>query len=302
MMNWKAYFQFTRKERNGILFLIFFILAIWIVYFSIDSFFKPDVNDYSFFEKQIDQFYNSLKDSSTKEAKSYTAIVPVDKDTCIVNVNKPELGHLICIGLSKHLSETWIHYIQKGGKFKQIDEVKKLWGMNDSIFYTIAPYLTISTDDNKKENKNNYTTTNQYHYKKQDEKIEMVELNSADTSQLIALPGIGSSFASRIIKYRNRLGGFYDKEQLKEIYGLNQELYEKISPYIYVDVFEVKKVNINKGDYSTLIQNPYFTKEEVKAILQFRKKYGKFNNANDLLIHQIISQDEWAKLKWYVEF
>lgn len=299
MSFWKSYFQFTRKERNGIIFLIAVIALIWGAYVSADYFFKKDVKDYLSFEQKVDDFYKSI--DSAKPVKADIQHISFNKDTCLVDVNMPDFQHLQCIGLNEHLSKTWMNYIQKGGKFKQIDEVKKLWGMNDSIFNIIMPYLTITVEEKTYQQKT-FSNELKRNYSKPEKKIEMVELNTADTSQLDALPGIGSSFASRIVKYRNRLGGFYSKEQLREIYGLNQELFDKISPYVYVDVFEVKKLNVNTGDYSTLIQNPYFTKEAVKAILQYRKKSGKLNNANDLLIHQIISQDEWAKLKWYVEF
>ncbi len=299
MSFWKFYFQFTRKERNGIILLVAIIGLIWGAYVGSDYFFKKDVNDYRSFEQKVDDFYKSI--DSVKPLNQDTHIVSFNKDTCIVDVNAPDFQTLLCIGLNEHLSKTWLNYIHKGGKFKQIDEVKKLWGMNDSIYNNILPYLTITAEEHKYVKKT-YSNEPQRNYKKFEKKIEMVELNTADTSQLDALPGIGSSFASRIVRYRNRLGGFYSKEQLREIYGLSQELFDKISSYVYVDVFEVKKVNINTGDYSTLIQNPYFTKETVKAILQYRKKSGKFNNANDLMIHQIISEDEWAKLKWYIEF
>lgn len=299
MSFWKSYFQFTRKERNGIILLVTIIVLIWVAYVGVDSFFKKDINDYLSFEQKVDDFYKSV--DSANLVKQDTSITFFNKDTCFVDVNFPDFEHLLCIGLNEHLSKTWMNYIQKGGTFKQLDEVKKLWGMNDSIFNQILPYLKITAKENKYEKKT-YSYEPPKNYKKTEKKIEMVELNTSDTSQLIALPGIGSSFASRIIKYRKRLGGFYNKEQLKEIYGLNQEIYDKISPYVYVDVFEIKKVNINTDDYSTLIQNPYFTKEAVKAILQYRKKSGKFMNANDLMIHQIVSEDEWTKLKWYVTF
>ncbi|NSW45861.1 MAG: helix-hairpin-helix domain-containing protein [Bacteroidales bacterium] len=299
----RSYFQFTRKERNGILFLFIIIALVWFAYASLDYFFKPNIHDYSQFEKQIDTFYASIEDNPAKIKNTPQDTLAYNRDTCFVDINHPQIEHLRCLGIKEHLAKTWINYTQKGGKFKTIDGLKKLWGMNDSIFNAIAPYLMLNTNDTPT-NLKNYSKSNDTppYLKKAEKKIEMVELNTADTNQLIALPGIGNSFASRIIKYRNRLGGFYNKEQLKEIYGFNQELYEKISPYIYVDVFEIKKVNINTGDYSTLIQNPYFTKEAVKAILQYRKKTGKINNADDLLIHQIVSEDEWNKLKWYVAF
>jgi len=299
----RSYFQFTRKERNGILFLIIMIALVWVAYALLDYLFKPDFQDYSLFEKKIDSFYASMDDSSTILKKNIQDTNIFKHDTCIVDINHPQMEQLKCIGVKEYLAKTWINYTKKGGKFKTTEELKKLWGMNDSIFNAIFPYLIIKLDNNQA-NQKNYSNSykNSHYHQKEEKKIEMVELNTADTNQLIALPGIGSSFASRIIKYRKRLGGFYNKEQLKEIYGLNKELYDKISPYIYVDVFEIKKININTGDYSTLIQNPYFTKETVKAILKYRKQFGRINNANDLLIHQIVTEDEWNKLKWYLVF
>lgn len=270
---------------------------VWVIYISVDFFFKPNPLDYSRFEKQIDLFYASMNDTKSTPQKN----IAYNKDTCIIDVNSPQIDLLHCLGINDRLANVWINYIKKGGKFKSIEEVQKLWGMNDSIFNSISPYITISNNDNKKIY-NSFSNKTWQSSKKSEKKIEMIEINTADTIELKKLPGIGSSFASRIVKYRNRLGGFYAKEQLREIYGLNQELFDKISPYIYVDVFEIKKININTSDYSTLIQNPYFTKEAVKAILQFRKKYGMFSNGNDLLIHQIINEEEWSKLKWYIDF
>lgn len=293
----KSYFQFTRKERNGILFLISIIVLVWVIYISVDFFFKPNPLDYSRFEKQIDLFYASMNDTKSIPKKN----IAYNKDTCIIDVNSPQIDLLHCIGINDHLANTWINFTKKGGTFKTIEEVKKLWGMNDSIFNTIAPYLTLCKNESKEIN-STFSNKTWQNTKKSEKKVEMIEINTADTIELKKLPGIGKSFALRIVKYRNRLGGFYAKEQLMEIYGFKQELFDKISPYIYVDVFEIKKININTSDYSTLIQNPYFTKEAVKTILQYRKNYGKFNNGNDLLIHQIINEDEWSKLKWYIDF
>lgn len=297
----KSYFQFTRKERNGILFLLFIIVLVWVIYFSLDYIFKPNFNDYSQFEKQIDLFYASINDNQINSKNTPQKNKNYNKDTCIIDINSPQIDLLHCIGINDRLAKTWINFTKKGGTFKTIEDVKKLWGMNDSIFNAIVPYLTLSKNDIKEIN-SSFPNKTWQNTKKTEKKTEMIEINTADTIQLKNLPGIGSSFASRIVKYRNRLGGFYTKEQLKEIYGLNQELFDKISPYIYVDVFEIKKININTSDYSTLIQNPYFTKEAVKTILQYRKKYGMFSNGNDLLNHQIISEDEWSKLKWYIDF
>jgi competence protein ComEA len=77
----------------------------------------------------------------------------------------------------------------------------------------------------------------------------VVEVNSADSAGLTKIYGIGPAFASRIIKYRNRLGGFYSKEQLKEVYGLDAEKYAEVREQVRIDPAKVKKVNVNTAQF-----------------------------------------------------
>ncbi|MCX7863366.1 MAG: helix-hairpin-helix domain-containing protein [Bacteroidales bacterium] len=291
------YFRFTRKERNGILFLITLNILGWTFYSFFDVIFTyHELSEYNHFEQALKEFYRQ-KDSL--EASSITQQSVSNQqgiyDTCYVEINSPTFELLNCIGLSEKLARTWINYVSKGGKFYSIEDIKKLWGMNDSIFNTIRSHLTCNINRPLQQNQPQRPAAHSV-------KMEMVELNTADTTMLISLPGIGSSFANRIVKYRQRLGGFVSKEQLKEIYGITNELYDKINPYLYVDIFEVKKVNINLADYVTLIQHPYLNKDMVKAILNYRKKYGKINSSQDLISNHILSENDWEKLKWYVEF
>jgi DNA uptake protein ComE-like DNA-binding protein len=296
MSFWKSYFQFTRREKNGILLLIILILIIWLFYFTYLYFHKDENYDFSNFEQQLKSFYNSI------EIKNTDTIIKKIKnsDSCFVFINNPKYEDLICIGLNEKLSKTWINYISKGGTFKSINDVKKLWGMTDSIFNSIANKLLMDTIKKFGQNKKvqNFTEKDNKHIKK----IKLIELNTTDTNELKDLPYIGSSFANRIVKYRNRLGGFVAKEQLKEIYGLTEDIFDKIAPYVYVDVFEAKKIPINKADYYTLIQHPYLNKEKVKALLKLRKEKGTINSKEELLRNEIFTSEEWERIKWYIDF
>lgn len=100
---------------------------------------------------------------------------------------------------------------------------------------------------------------------------ETILLNSADTTDWKKIPGIGSAFANRIVKYRNLLGGYVDVEQIKEVYGMEDDRYFNILPYIEVD-FGVKKININKLEFKELLKHPYLEYDQVKAITNLRKK------------------------------
>jgi competence protein ComEA len=89
---------------------------------------------------------------------------------------------------------------------------------------------------------------------------------------LIELKGIGSAFAKRILKYRTILGGFINVEQLKEVYGFTDELYEQILPFIKVDANLITKININKDDFKIINKHPYLSYELTKTICEWRRK------------------------------
>jgi DNA uptake protein ComE-like DNA-binding protein len=297
MSFFREYFQFTRKERNGILFLIAIVIALWILYFSIDYFKNPQSLNYSLFENQVDSFYVQLRDSDITKLNSKPI---TNKFSGTIDVNHPDVNSLISLGVSKKIANAWVNYTSKGGKFKTKEDVKKIWGMTDALYYQIASQLTFSKDTSKafhSFSKNNFKPFQSTYCSD----VQSMELNTADSIQIVGLPSIGESFAHRIIAYRSRLGGFYQKEQLLEIYGFTQELLTKISPYIIIDSLKVKKVHVNQADYKTMVNNPYFSKEIAKEILQYRKKNGKFLTTEELLTHQIISVKEWEKLKRYVE-
>ena len=132
--------------------------------------------------------------------------------------------------------------------------------------------------------------------------IELLELNSSDSAALEALPGIGPVLSARIIRYRNLLGGYASVEQLREVYGLKEETYDLIRNRLRVDISLVRKININTADYKQMIRLPYFTREEVSAILNYREKSGKLEKVDDLVINNLVSQGKIDKLRPYLSF
>ena len=128
----------------------------------------------------------------------------------------------------------------------------------------------------------------------------MVELNTADTTALKELRGIGSVFAKRIVKYRNLLGGFHHKEQLLEVYGMTEELYSKISEHIIVDSDILTTININTATLQQLNHHPYLNYYQAKAIIKYRDLGNTFNNVVDLKNITIIDNDTYEKIKPYL--
>lgn len=128
-----------------------------------------------------------------------------------------------------------------------------------------------------------------------------IELNSADTVSLIQLRGIGPVFSRRIVKYRQRLGGFVCKEQLLEVFGMTDTLYRKIEPNIVVDPSLLVKINLNAASVEELKSHPYLSYYQAKAIVSYRQKAGPFQSIQDLLKVSLIDEETYRTLSPYLE-
>ena len=104
--------------------------------------------------------------------------------------------------------------------------------------------------------------------------IPLLELNEADSTALVALPQIGEVMASRIHRYRERLGGFVTEDQLFEVKGMDSARFEAIRPYLRLESSVIRKINVNHDDFKTLLRHPYLEYEQVKAIVNHRERRG----------------------------
>jgi DNA uptake protein ComE-like DNA-binding protein len=129
-----------------------------------------------------------------------------------------------------------------------------------------------------------------------------VELNSCDSATLVKLPGIGPVFSARIIKFRNLLGGYADKSQLLEVYGLPPETFERISSMVTADTALIEKLQINRADYRTLVRHPYLTPAEVSAILRYREAIGFIDDMATLRKNNLITGEKVELLRYYISF
>jgi DNA uptake protein ComE-like DNA-binding protein len=128
----------------------------------------------------------------------------------------------------------------------------------------------------------------------------ILELNTADSLQLLALKCIGPVFSSRIIKYRNLLGGFYSAEQVKEVYGIDSALFLKILPQLTADANAVKKININTADIDELKKHPYLRYKIARAIINHRNRFGDFSELSELKNIPEIDEQIYSKIQPYL--
>ena len=192
-----------------------------------------------------------------------------------------------------------------------------MYGLPDSVYSLIEPYISVQSKKYDKKTKSNNEWKNKSDGYKFNNKFQQsnysqnnypkktttaIEINNADSITLCTLPGIGPGYARLIIKYRNKLGGFVKKEQLLEVYGFTQESYVKIENLILIDLSIVNKINLNTADFKQLIKHPYFSKDMIIRILEYRKIQGKISTIDEMVKNKMITLEEGEKIKLYSSF
>ncbi|HBG58953.1 helix-hairpin-helix domain-containing protein [Proteiniphilum sp. UBA1028] len=130
---------------------------------------------------------------------------------------------------------------------------------------------------------------------------ETISLNDTDTAQWKKIPGIGSTFASRIVKYGDLLGGYVMPEQLLEVYGMDMELYGRILPYIQIGG-NWKRVKVNELHFRELLRHPYLNYTQVQAIINLRRRKGDIASINELAMLNEFTSEDISRLAPYLEF
>lgn len=130
---------------------------------------------------------------------------------------------------------------------------------------------------------------------------ETIPLNESDTTEWKKIPGIGSSYASRIVRYRDLLGGFVQVEQLLEVYGIDQELFSRIVVYIEPDG-NIRRLQVNQSDFKELLRHPYLNYKQVQAIMGLRRKKGDITSIRELSILDEFTPEDIFRLEPYLAF
>jgi competence ComEA-like helix-hairpin-helix protein len=127
-----------------------------------------------------------------------------------------------------------------------------------------------------------------------------ININIADSSELVRLSGVGPSFASRIIKYREKLGGFYQIKQLQEVYGLDEQKIKTFESQIIFDTTYIRKININHADFKQLTNHPYIDKNIATSLINYKKQHGNFQKIQDIKKSNLVNEELYSKIAPYL--
>jgi DNA uptake protein ComE-like DNA-binding protein len=194
------------------------------------------------------------------------------------------------MGFSQKESESILKYTSKGGRFRKKEDLKKLYCMNNKRYEALSPYVRIDSLPTKSKSTNSFA------------QFKTIEINQADSIELLQIKGIGKFRASQIIRRRNQLGGFWHSKQLLEIKNFPDSLYLQILPWIKIDSSSIRKININKIEFEELQKHPYFWYGVAKSIVNYRNKHGPFRQPSDLQAIYAIKPEQLEKVVHYITF
>jgi hypothetical protein len=309
----RDYFTFSSKHRRGVLFLLLIIFLI-IIYLTFSyKLFPPDKEDFSKLDARFKSFSDSLlgqKDSLDvlEEHKGLYIPKQYEKEKTIsngerFNFNPNNLSdeEWKRLGLSDKQIKVIHNYEEKGGKFKTKGDVKKMYCIKEEQYLSLEPYISIPKEEKRKFVKDSIANSSaKATPAKVIEPIVLVEINSADSLELITIHGIKGFYAKEIIKYRKLLGGFVSKEQLFELYKFDTLKYNMAEKYIAIDVSQIKKININTCTDKEL-KHPYLKWNAVKAIINYRKAHGKFKTIDEIKKTDLVDDETYRKIVPYLK-
>ena len=331
----RGYLTFTRKERIGVLFLLLVIGLLFILpHIWRPSPGDPDPAAYEKLKDYIRRFdsvekkpgdgsvvhdrYHPGKTDFQSGATGENHLMPVSLFFFDPNTLREEDWKRL--GLPPGLVKTAVHYIEKGGRFRKKEDLKKLYGLRRGDYEKLLPYIRIPDEAPGPAGRPNYKAApsrvtampvympDSSHFKRvyaspgkifYKEKIpEPVDINEADSSVWEGFPGIGKKLATRIVNFREKLGGFCQVEQVSETFGLTDTVFEKMKPYLRVKTNVLHQIDLNNAPVEQLQAHPYIRWQLARAITSYRQQHGGFKSVDELL--QIVTPGLFEKIKPYL--
>jgi competence protein ComEA len=335
----RGYLTFTRKERLGVLFLLLLISILLILpYFFKPSVGDAQPGAYEKIKDRIPKFETGAGDSLGKAAEypRYTTRAGYSEKE---SAGKPEIQRADSLfyfdpnwidamgwqklGLSERISKTILRYLEKGGKFKRGEDLQKIYGLSSADYERLRPFIRLTghsliikskpeTEINDRhflhalQQKDSFLgpgtriLPNPDKFLQSAKKFAETDINEADSITWSRLPGIGERLTSRILRFREKLGGFYQVDQVAETFGLPDSSFRKIKPWLKLSPVVLRTISLNSAGIEELQSHPYIRWQMARHIIEYRKQHGGFHSVDEALQLAVMDSTTFEKLKHYL--
>ena len=212
-------------------------------------------------------------------------------------------AELARLGLPERLARNILKYREKGGRFSQPEALKKIYGMEEDTYLALAPFIRIGEPARlpRKAEAAESEEERPQAYSAVPATPVAIDINRADEQAWQQLYGIGPGYARRIVRFREKLGGFAHIGQVGETYGLPDSTFQQILPQLRMSpVF--RKLHVNTADAETLKAHPYLDWRMANAIVNYRAQHGPFVGMEDLHKVKALPTDVVERLEAYVAY
>lgn len=314
---WKEFFFFNRTQRLGIIALIVILIIAIIINTLIPllqksktSYGKYEGDDYKNFystlmsrdslrkaerENQFSYWENSFGNNNynnyNKNSKTEYSLFQFDPNTA-------DSATLVKLGIRSYIASNILKFRNKGGKYRTIESFAKTYGLSNEKFEELKPYINIETIDVTIAKTDSLSSNT----KAAKTFSGTLELNTADTSSLMQIKGIGRGYARAIVRFRAQAGGYVNKQQLLELPHMTQERYNSIEAFFTVDNSLVQPINVNIASVDRLRAHPYLNFYQAKALYELRRKKGKLKNIDELKHLEEFDHQTINKIQPYLKF
>jgi len=242
---------------------------------------------------------------------------------------------LLAMNLSGYVSRNIVSYRNAGGTFREPGDLEKIYGLSEADYQALLPFIQfpapvghaaapgdwpdkddwpgkdLTGKDNlpgpdkgsgmdSRPDTAGIKTYQPGRYSVWSDSLFPIELNTADSAGLIALPGIGPWFSGRIIRYRELLGGFVHPDQLLEVYGMDSVRFNTMASHVTADATVVRRIDLNNSSFQEIISHPYINREETYAIFRYIDFVDSIRNTENLLKDQVIDQERFMRMSPYL--
>lgn len=296
-------FTFNRGERKGIIVLVVCIIMLIAYNFLAPFIIKPAAIDISARRAEIEAWLaarDTHNEAEITDWQSPEKFVETKAQLFGFDPNTISDDEWKQLGLYDGQIRSIRNYLAKGGRFSVKSDLAKMYVISPETYERLYPFIMLPVDKEVKESTGSeYADNTQPRIDRYQSEL-LVEINSADTTELKKLRGIGGFLARKIVEYRTRLGGFYSMQQLVEVYRMTAEKIDTLSPHLMVDTSLVERININTVSVETLLRHPYLTSSQAKSLVAYRNMHGPFEKTSDIRRSVLIDEKTYNKISPYL--
>lgn len=296
----RIYFVMTAEQWLGVVVLVVLVVGTLMV---VKRFQPPKEDDTVWVN---DSTKSQFADYQEKQDSIRKAQWRRQRDTIAIRMevfdpNTADSSTLVHLGFKPWQAKNMVKYRAAGGKYRKPEDLKKLYGMTDSMYQALTPYIYIAREEVDSVAVDSLRKDSLPRWKEEN-KDTILNLRTADTVELKMIHGIGSYRARQIVRYREQLGGFVSVEQVLEAKGMENVDADSLLAHFWIDSVKIEPMNVNSVGVQRLSRHPYLRFEQAQAIYELRRKKIRLDSIQQLQQIECISAETLEKIAPYLNF